>query len=446
MGRTTVSHCPSCHAEYRQGISECSHCHVSLVSGTEHEWEVEGFGFLEETLILQGLRQGWLTLDDRVRRAGQDWGRIKVRLRSYFPFSELIDPGSAFEKRYSRYGAGLGVALGTIATLSWFGRGLTDLMLFAFYGGAIGWCAGEWIGGRVAPYKTQDHLPTSRQPVPDWVKSELHRQERKNLPEEPSEVPDEADSEGATDSFSSPKAIRSQEEFDQFLMTYYQSGSSRQVPQALHYVLHEGPDVMRESSAPLTVYFFARVAQTDPSLLREYERQLTGLPNQGVPLLLQVLQLAGDEMTRKVLESCLEDPLYSQHYALISEALQSGFPRFQNALLRPVRDGLDLDLLWVEFMVTGNQVAVVKIIEVLDWTDLLRQRLQEWLNSEATGWMGNQRRRRKMAQLEKLAGVLYDPNQNKVAGVDDLDTWCFLEGVNQDPDRAKQIREALPFY
>ena len=236
-----------------------------------------------------------------------------------------------------------------------------------------------------------------------------------------------------------------QEEFDKFFNFYYQSGHFKQAPQALTYLLNEGVKAMPESSIPLVVYFFARIAQSNPTIVRAYENRLKRLPSSGVPVLLPLLQQVGDQRTRVLLEARLQDDVYLEHQEAISEALQSGFPQFQNALLRPVREALDLDLLWTEFMVTGNRDAVVKIIEVLDWTDLLRQKLQEWLNFEATGWVGNWRARRTSGQLQKIAGVLYDPSQNKITGVEDLDTRCFLDGVNQDPERCKQVREALPF-
>ena len=235
------------------------------------------------------------------------------------------------------------------------------------------------------------------------------------------------------------------EEFDQFLTNYYRSGHPNQAPEALTYLLNEGLDTIPEFPMPIALYFFARVAQTDPAIVREYERRLKGLSGSGVSVLLELLQHVGDEKTREFLASSLENDLYSEHREAISEALKSDFPKFQSALLRAVREALDLDLLWTEFLVTGNRDAVVKIIEVLDWTDLLRQKLQEWLNSEATGWVGGWRARRTMAQLQKIAGVLYDRSQNKIAGVEDLDTRCFLDGVNQDPERCKQVREALPF-
>jgi hypothetical protein len=51
-----------------------------------------------------------------------------------------------------------------------------------------------------------------------------------------------------------------------------------------------------------------------------------------------------------------------------------------NRLLRAPIDGPEvLDRFWGEFSDTGNEAAVLRIVSVLDWDDLVRSRLQSWL-------------------------------------------------------------------
>src|SRR3954471_4831215 len=51
-------------------------------------------------------------------------------------------------------------------------------------------------------------------------------------------------------------------------------------------------------------------------------------------------------------------------------------------LLRAPIDSPDvLDRLWGEFSDTGNEAAVLRIVSVLDWEDLVRRRLQSWLST-----------------------------------------------------------------
>ena len=140
-----------------------------LPEGSGQKWEVEGFGVLEEPVILQGLREGWLTLDDKIRKGGQEWMRIKVRLRPKFRFGVLIDPEATYGRRYSKYGMGIGVVLGTLVLFWREGRGA---LLTLGVSGVSGWELGYWIGKRLGRYKAKHNpLPSTRQPPPSWLKS-----------------------------------------------------------------------------------------------------------------------------------------------------------------------------------------------------------------------------------------------------------------------------------
>jgi hypothetical protein len=51
-------------------------------------------------------------------------------------------------------------------------------------------------------------------------------------------------------------------------------------------------------------------------------------------------------------------------------------------LLRvPINSPEVLDRLWKEFIKTGKEAAVLRIVSVLDWDDLVRRRLESWLST-----------------------------------------------------------------
>ena len=236
------------------------------------------------------------------------------------------------------------------------------------------------------------------------------------------------------------------EEFNQYTHNYYQSGSLQKAPEALLHFLSEELEEKTVAGTELILYFFGRIAQRDACIVREYERLLDArLASKGVSVLLQLLQRVGDLHTRDRLKSYVEDGRYQAHREEITRVLDSNFPLFQNALLRPIRDGLDLDLLWMEFLVTGNRDAVVRIIEVLEWPDLLRGRLQQWLVFTTMRGPLSWRERRKVLALGDAEGLSIDLDQGKIITPEDLDCRCFLQGVQTNPERAKRIRKLLPF-
>ena len=56
----------------------------------------------------------------------------------------------------------------------------------------------------------------------------------------------------------------------------------------------------------------------------------------------------------------------------------SNFEKF-NIYSKKTSDGNDLDMLWAEFLITGERKAVLHIINVLEWPDRVREKLNNWL-------------------------------------------------------------------
>lgn len=135
----------------------------------------------------------------------------------------------------------------------------------------------------------------------------------------------------------------------------------------------EGEDL----GEPLTFYAFARIAELVPEAREAFAR----LRDQQPAYLDRVLQ-----GVRGVV-----DP-----YAEITGATE-------------------LDLLWVEFFVTGELTPLRRIVGVLDGEDLVRKRLSAWLRTESASFFG----RRRIAKLKPLFIRCVMPIDYEAATIED---------------------------
>jgi len=166
--------------------------------------------------------------------------------------------------------------------------------------------------------------------------------------------------------------------------------------------------------------------------------------HKGRIFILELLALSGDEKTREFLLSRLNEGEYSAERSEIKQLLERDFPIKINALERNIQDSGDLDLLWTEFLVTGNRQAIVRIIEVLERPDRIREKFQGWLKSKPSFsfLFGTEKRRKRV--LDKLqnrikqirsftprpwnsAGIVCDVGQGEIITAEDLDCLCSLE-------------------
>ncbi|OLC38816.1 MAG: hypothetical protein AUH28_01505 [Acidobacteria bacterium 13_1_40CM_56_16] len=162
--------------------------------------------------------------------------------------------------------------------------------------------------------------------------------------------------------------------------------------------------------------------------------ELSEVTGRGADVLLEILRQAADSRTKGFLESCLRDDSYSSIHRSIAKALDVPFPEFQSALLRPVRSGIDLDLLWIEFLATGSKEPVSKIIDVLNRPDLVGARIQEWLNVPGSRFRQWQAFRR-IRKLPETFALRFDGSRKQVCTVEDLDCQLGLDGVQTNPRR-----------
>lgn len=100
---------------------------------------------------------------------------------------------------------------------------------------------------------------------------------------------------------------------------------------------------------PLTMYAFSRIAMLVPQARSAFER-------------LQWSDPADADLATRVLSG-------------------PNHPAFPDALSMPIDRPRVLDLLWMEFGVTGSRVPVMRVVSVLDWKDVARARLEAWLTA-----------------------------------------------------------------
>jgi hypothetical protein len=231
-------------------------------------------------------------------------------------------------------------------------------------------------------------------------------------------------------------------ELSQFIACYYREGAPSRAPRMLRHALCRNFGARGGSAEPVA-YFFARIAQLNPGIVRGYEELWSGSTHTGRLLLLSILQLAGDDQTRRFLEAVAREGNSKSEQGAIRGALQPGTPMKVNVLDAPIRTGTDLDLLWVEFNVTGSKAPVVRIVDVLERADRLRQRLDEWLQSQAAG--SPVERKRVEEHLVTSLGISFDPAGTQIVTEGDLDTFSMQTELHFSAEKFEAVKQALPF-
>ncbi len=199
-------------------------------------------------------------------------------------------------------------------------------------------------------------------------------------------------------------------EFYDFTNTYYRLQSDiERTAEAVRY--GTSPSCLqqyknRPGALDITRFFFARVGLGNPSVLRVYEQICEDVSHEQRIFLLDILSCAGDAITKIFLEDRMMLDSYREEQSEIERILESGVPSGISEPLRStVSSGLDLDLLWVEFFVSGNDKAIRRIIQVLERPDQIREELNGWLRSERS-WLQRLLQWRYGRIVQKLDGSL----------------------------------------
>ena len=227
------------------------------------------------------------------------------------------------------------------------------------------------------------------------------------------------------------------------IANYYRTPAPEAAPKMLEAYLATKPDP-QNPNLPVP-YFFARVAQLHPAANRGYEALFDRVSAPGKALVLMVLQLSADDKTVEFLRSKLKDKRCAPLWDDIGQAIRKGLPLKVTVLQRPVENSVDMDVRWAEFSVTGNPEVVVPIIDVLEWPDRLRQKLDDWLSARMGTVPTTAQREQVQRRLFETAGIVYDLTRREIKNAQDLDILCVLKEGVLSGDRLKEIRQGLPF-
>lgn len=246
-----------------------------------------------------------------------------------------------------------------------------------------------------------------------------------------------------------------QDELNRFVTDYYEHGSPDKAVEALKFVANPGrPEHL--NFLPITLYFLRRLADNHPELIRGYQTVLSQVEESGRGIILTLLRLVGDDETRDFLKLKMKEEERNQLERFFKELLDEAPALAKNAMEVPVKTALDLDLLWAEFFVTRNREAVIRVMEVLLWPDLIRKKLQDWLDATPPQSIlspAEWRRRWTLDRIRKATGITTEsvPVVNstrycqRVMTDYDLDCQCTMEGIETVPGRLDNACQAFPF-
>lgn len=124
-----------------------------------------------------------------------------------------------------------------------------------------------------------------------------------------------------------------------------------------------------------TAYFFSKIAQGKPSVIDAYVEIFRDGSHEQRGFMLKILQGCGNEQTVLFFQAALKEGRYPDEKAQIESALKKGIPNGWNPLTSPITEGGDLDFLWWDFMATGRDEPVLKIIQTMKDYHSRNQRL-----------------------------------------------------------------------
>jgi uncharacterized protein (TIGR03067 family) len=173
-------------------------------------------------------------------------------------------------------------------------------------------------------------------------------------------------------------------ELGDFVRAYHKKPEPKRVPGLLDKALDSefplNSPLHKGDGRMVLAHAFGHMARGHADLVRVYEAKFAKAQNRGRTFLLESLRLCGDEQTIKHLDGWRKDPAYREHYAIIDDTRRFlADPKRKLPRGRPAVGPEDIDLLWADFLVTGDYAPVARILDILDRPDGLRLRLENWL-------------------------------------------------------------------
>jgi hypothetical protein len=191
------------------------------------------------------------------------------------------------------------------------------------------------------------------------------------------------------------------DQLEKFITSYHREPNPKQVPAMVRVALKS--DAVQSFTAKdpphvslLLAHAFGQMARRSPTLVRVYESEFAGATKHGRLWLLACLQVCGDKETIQQIEKWRDD----RKYLAVQDALKMAHaflsdPKRKLPRDRAARVPTDLDLLWGDFLVTGEYTPVARILDTFD-QDPLRRRIETFLK-------GNPDKRRKLLKaLDEL--------------------------------------------
>ncbi len=172
-----------------------------------------------------------------------------------------------------------------------------------------------------------------------------------------------------------------EESFNKFTTYYYLNPEPQKAPQFLKYYINsktfEENCSTRGDVFNLIAYFFGRLAEINPNLLREYEKLYDLASENGKLFLLTVFRVAHDNMTKSFFKERIKAS--SEQEKSIMQMIIDKPALGRESFVKDVKSHWDMDFLWMEFFITGDKEPIVKLIDVLTWEDKLRRVLTDYM-------------------------------------------------------------------
>jgi hypothetical protein len=165
------------------------------------------------------------------------------------------------------------------------------------------------------------------------------------------------------------------QEHERTLTYYYQSPNPELGPQLLKELLDKKNLEHRWFADKQYVLIllsaqFGDIAAGKPKIVRKYEAAFASASPAGRRVILGALENCGDKETLKQVDRWLADP-HNENVRPELETLQRQLkdPNHKHVRDRPARTPDDLDLLWVNYFITGDYAPISRLLDVLDLPD-----------------------------------------------------------------------------
>ena len=105
-------------------------------------------------------------------------------------------------------------------------------------------------------------------------------------------------------------------------------------------------------------------------------------------------------------------------------------PAYSNPFQGPIEQPQDLDMLWTEFFVSGDIQPLQQIVSVLDWNDLVRERLNKWLHRRKFPFFNSNQKEIENLLHECMFPIDFDKKViDEPLDLDMQTVFCFKKGL-----------------